>query len=368
MYEKTRKALEEIVRSHNGVLVESEIQSTASHINLRCEKGHEWKARAAAILYAGSWCAKCAQEAKKLDHEEIKRIGEGRGGRCVTDVYEAVRKRMEWECAEGHRFQITTTSLKNGIWCPACTKGTKKRDKPKGMKEVLRIAAELGGHHRGCATNVSDISEWECQKEHKFKASAKAILNRGYFCKECKVGNFTTIVKVQQLCEYRGGKCLSVEYKGLADTMTFECARGHRWESSWRHLRYKGSWCPDCGKVRSGVEALVNIATRKGGEALSKEYKSSKSVYEWRCSWGHTFQGTMGEARGGWCPKCSLKTKSMALLEEERRKVAIGFGGKIIESEESSYLCADGHQFSASLPAAKAVWCPVCASGSSIFS
>lgn len=368
MYKQTRTSLEAKIQGHNGVLLDTEIKTTASYIRLRCAKGHEWKTRAASILYAGSWCGKCAQDEKKLDHEEIKRIALDRGGRCVTDVYKSVRTKMEWECAQGHRFSLTTTSLKNGMWCPNCSPGSKTRGEQKGLKEVLRLAAALGGHHTGVATNVNVVTDWACHEGHQFRTSGKAILNRGYFCKECALGTFTTIEKVQELCAYRGGKCLSGEYKGLADTMRFECARGHQWDSTWRHLRYKGSWCPQCGKVRSGVDALVNIATKKGGIALSSVYKTLKSVYEWQCSRGHTFNATMTEARGRWCTDCSQETKSIPSILEERRKVAEGFGGQVVETEDSSYRCADGHQFSASLPVAKAVWCPECATGSSIFS
>ena len=44
----------------------------------------------------------------------------------------------------------------------------------------------------------------------------------------------------------RGGRCVSVEYFGVATAHEWECGAGHEFEGSPRLLIMGGYWCPTC--------------------------------------------------------------------------------------------------------------------------
>lgn len=65
-------------------------------------------------------------EGKKITEltlDELREAAEFRGGKLLSEEYEAgdVFRRLEWECAEGHRFKLTPwTVLRGGHWCETC--------------------------------------------------------------------------------------------------------------------------------------------------------------------------------------------------------------------------------------------------------
>lgn len=52
--------------------------------------------------------------------DDIKKIAEFRGGRCLSDSFLGADDRLTFECSEGHRFETTLRVLLAGFWCPEC--------------------------------------------------------------------------------------------------------------------------------------------------------------------------------------------------------------------------------------------------------
>lgn len=55
-----------------------------------------------------------------------------------------------------------------------------------------------------------------------------------------------TIEAMQQVARERGGRCLSTEYLGKQVRLSWECHRGHVWDSPPSSVVNKGRWCPNC--------------------------------------------------------------------------------------------------------------------------
>lgn len=62
----------------------------------------------------------------ELDIEDMREAAKFRGGKCVSESMKKgdLYTKLEWECADGHRFKATPyTVLKAGHWCPCSEPG-----------------------------------------------------------------------------------------------------------------------------------------------------------------------------------------------------------------------------------------------------
>jgi len=72
---------------------------------------------------------------QKLTLTEMQAIANRRGGKCLSSVYIGTHHKLEWECANGHRWKSLPSSIKQGTWCPICVVD-KKRGTLNRMREL----------------------------------------------------------------------------------------------------------------------------------------------------------------------------------------------------------------------------------------
>jgi len=121
------------------------------------------------------------------------------------------------------------------------------------------------------------------------------------------------------------------------------------------------------------LEALREMAAKRGGQCLAKEFRHYREYLRWRCRRGHEWTSLPQNVQSGhWCPKCGRE----AMAEKKRRK---GFqdlqrivslrGGEILFPDEGyvstarklRFRCATGHQWETRPSVVKkGHWCPVC--------
>jgi Probable Zinc-ribbon domain len=200
-------------------------------------------------IIAGSWCPKCAYAEKSSVHtiEEMHEIAHERGGACLSDSYKDTRTPLKWRCKEGHIWPAPAKGILKGHWCPKCgvSGGTNKK----------------------------------------------------------------TLEDCQALAKKRGGECLSTEYVSNNENLEWRCKEGHTWFATLSNIS-AGHWCAECaGNKKKTIKECQRLARERGGECISKEYKSSHAKLEWRCAEGHIWSATRGSvASGKWCPICSGRT------------------------------------------------------------
>lgn len=174
--------------------------------------------------------------------------------------------------------------------------------------------------------------------------------------------------RLQEIARARGGSCLSEHYRGVHEKLLWQCAAGHRWETTPFTI-LRGSWCPQCywDSLRLGIEALDAEARRRGGACLAETYDTVEQKLEWRCAQGHVWRAKASKIlEGSWCPVCADDAKRLGL--EKMRLAGRQHGGECLSEhyERSSiplkWRCARGHIFRLSPDnLASGGWCPVCA-------
>jgi hypothetical protein len=164
-----------------------------------------------------------------------------------------------------------------------------------------------------------------------------------------------TIEEMQALAASRDGRCLSASYTNCDTPLEWECALGHRWMATPRHIEHHRSWCPECARHRRAqalrqhtIEEMQELARTRGGQCLSQEFVNSNLPLQWRCAMGHTWNASASDVlRGSWCRKCSFANRRHTL--EEMQALAASRGGHClsecyIDSQTKLlWQCVRGH-------------------------
>jgi hypothetical protein len=233
---KTIIDMQILAEKQGGKCLSSVYVNAHTKLEWECRKGHIWKATPHNIR-AGKWCGTCFGNNKTII--DMQQLASNQGGRCLSNKYINARKNLEWECANGHRWEATPTNIQRGTWCLACLGGTKK-----DMNFVNKIALDMGGRCLSDAYSNKDTNlKWKCSEGHVWEATLRNI-QKGKWCPYC-AGMYKTIQDMQELAAQKDGRCLSNKYLGNDKHLEWECADGHKWDAVPGGI-IAGSWCPHC--------------------------------------------------------------------------------------------------------------------------
>lgn len=311
---------------------------------------------------------------KRYTIEDMQRIAEERGGKCLSDEYINSQRKLKWQCAEGHIWDTVPNSIIQGTWCRKCRMKQMKKRQKYTIENMKNIAESKGGKclSDNCVNSHSKLS-LQCAQKHIWTAKAYSVV-QGRWCNKC--GKKATADKLrgniqdmQRLAEERGGKCLSQEYVDSQTKLEWRCKDGHEWIAS-PHAVTRGTWCPICsGNTRLNIEEMQNIASGRGGLCLSLEYTNAFTSLQWQCSEGHTWMAKPYNIKNGyWCPVCG---GSQRLTLEDMQEEAKKRGGQCLSKEYRNvqtklrWRCEDGHEWDMRGSDVKYNngWCPTCQSG-----
>lgn len=89
---------------------------------------------------------------------------------------------------------------------------------------------------------------WECAEGHRFQLRLGAVRNNNRWCRKCAHDRFRLdISAAHEAAEENDGECLSATYTNLETPLRWKCHRGHAWEAPLRNIRNSNrTWCPKC--------------------------------------------------------------------------------------------------------------------------
>lgn len=159
-----------------------------------------------------------------------------RGGKCLSTEYINNSTKLEWQCADGHRWKAAPANIRNGTWCPVCGGHL-----PLTMDDMHMLAKERGGE---CLSskyiNNATKLEWECAEGHTWKAVPAHIRN-GTWCPIC-IGKIPlTINDMHALAKEHGGRCLSTTYLNQNSKLRWQCSEGHVWRANYSSVSTRDS-------------------------------------------------------------------------------------------------------------------------------
>ncbi|MDM5332136.1 hypothetical protein QUF56_02635 [Ureibacillus composti] len=247
-----------------------------------------------------------------VPYNELVQIAEAKNGKLLSQYYNGAREELKWSCEKGHTWWAAPTNIKSGSWCHVCRN-----------------------------ERIGDAK-------------------RKY-----------TIEDLKDFAKTKGGECLSTMFKNVMEPIEWRCADGHTWKTAFNVVK-NGGWCPHCaGNVKKTIEDAQILASKYGGQCLSKEYMGAHGVLTWKCGCGHIWDTSYHQIdTGSWCPECAKEKGAQHFRKytiEDMKVLAAGKNGDCLSEVYESYnkkllwQCEMGHQFEKTLSNFKrGQWCPIC--------
>lgn len=194
----------------------------------------------------------------RYNKQEVDKLACKNKGKCLSFICSGAHDILDWECSFGHIFPMRVYCVKQGQWCPKCSKNrTAIKLKRKNVKETLE------------KVNMCLLSEYEndnipvkvcCSKNHIYYVVFKCLLKSGgcKFCnKEKAINSRKEEIKNKVLIQ--NGQFLNTDLKDVE----FVCDKNHKTKIRVQNLMI-GSWCKICGRKNS-IFKMEQTLERKYG-------------------------------------------------------------------------------------------------------
>jgi len=338
----------------------------------KCIKGHIWEETPYRIRN-GCWCPFCSgrRRTKKDFCNEIRKIAKSKGGKCLSKEYKTAHIKMKFQCDSGHVWKCQPNNIKNGRWCPYCSKylterkcryifeKTFNKKFPKyrfkcneslleldGYCKKLKLAFEYNG-----IQHYKFIKKWHKTKEG-FRKTKERDLCKKEWCNSHKVNLIVIPCQIakndQDLLDFLSPKLNVLDIKNT---------------NSLRDLS-------EFYTSNSQLQELKKIAKEKGGKLLSTFYNGTKTRLQWQCKCGFIWIAVASSVKSGsWCRKCATKKtwKNRRNLISHAKNLAKRNRGKCIKNVYATletklkWECEFGHTWEDScINVENGSWCPIC--------
>lgn len=175
---------------------------------------------------------------------EAKEIAVSRKGKCLSESFIDSKQKLKWKCECNNIWFQNLTTIKMGSWCPACN-GTPKATIG-DMTALAKKHNGLFLSTKYLGTSVPH--KWECENRHIFMKKPVNVKQGKWcpICTKTKRIKYKhTIDDLHQSAKERNGYCLSDEYINKEHKYIWKCSNNHIWKASYGSIR-SGSWCKEC--------------------------------------------------------------------------------------------------------------------------
>ena len=369
--------IKEFAKSKGGECLSNEYKNNRTPLRWRCVLQHEWEDPWGAVYQRKVLCTKCAGLSKDIG--DCQEAAAKWDGKCLSPGYINSRSKLDLECNNGHRFQLTLEQLTAGTWCPECKSSMGERmargllkkifkcdfDKvrPDGLRNEEGNKLELDGYNaeRKIAFEYQGRQHETFTKHfHKDEASfekrQRDDLKKKEWCKE----NGIALIEIPEFTDYSD---LSAVIKLVEECIQQARIKLPAYDKPKTH-----------GEIlHSDLTELKEICAAKGGKVITDAFLGWDTKHEFECAAGHKWTTTAESVKQGtWCRACSMKEMGLKQRKyslEDAKKLAEERNGKCLSTTESftnSYnliwFC-NVHQKEWTAPISRIVsggWCPTC--------
>jgi hypothetical protein len=118
-------------------------------------------------------------------------------------------------------------------------------------------------------------------KPHIIRINDINIIYKDIICTSCRnTGNSQLILeKLNTIAGYYGGKLLSTEYDRAAENVEWQCKRNHKWKASSNQISDKYSWCRRCPRLPDNERETIKQQIIKLNELYIMKNIKVKEVH-----------------------------------------------------------------------------------------
>lgn len=123
----------------------------------------------------GTWCPRCYDQRRVFRPpgtiEEMRSLARIRGGKCLSIKYPGSRVKLLWRCKHGHRWRAVPGNIKRGNWCPVCAGNRRSRLNTYRALAAERGGKCLSRRYGNNDTKL----RWQCAKGHEWSATGSSV-------------------------------------------------------------------------------------------------------------------------------------------------------------------------------------------------
>jgi hypothetical protein len=310
-------AMKTIATERGGSIVSKEYINAFTKLHWRCRLGHDFWAKPNHIK-RGQWCPRChAPRGERITRalfESLfgKRFPKSRPPWLLTT--RGTQMELDGYCEElGVAFEHQGAQHYSSKYLSAShdLAAVQKRDRRKRLLcrrygVVLLLVPDLSDRLRvekAKAYIVQRCLRAGIALDHR-RINSAVDLSAAYSSDR----DSDELELLQSIAAARGGRLISPKYLGAGTLHAWQCGHGHRWKAVPLNVKHGGNWCPFCAGRRQSIEDMQRLAKGKGGECLSKVYRTNTSKLRWRCGdCSHEWVATPHTVKRAWCPECAKK-------------------------------------------------------------
>lgn len=360
----------ELALSKGGKCLSKKYINAKVKLHWQCSEGHKWYAPQSDVKQ-GQWCPICAGKVV-YSINDAKKVANERNGYCLSQNYENSKIPLHWQCADGHKWKASFSSIKRGSWCPYCKMWFHQEicraifehlfgvkfpiDKPNWLLNEDGNLMHLDGYNK----SMKIAFEYQGEQHNK----------KGFFTRTEKelTKRMNDDVRKAELCYLNGVRLFQIPHELKVKEFTqfiLNKAEDYGIKIPKQRLKTPVNF-NNIYHHNSQLNILQQIAKDRGGNLVSDIYYGDGEHLFWECAKGHKWKATPSNVKKGtWCPKCGGRSK---LTINDMREIAAQKGGKCISNKYINnrsnliWECAKGHRWEATPTNIKSgKWCASCA-------
>lgn len=177
-----------------------------------------------------------------------------------TELPSNIKTKTDWKCPNGHIWQSTWgTVVGKKCGCPKCSHPNRKTE-----QDYQQVYETTGIKWAGSVLpkNVNAITSWQCPKGHIWESTYYSVFNCHSGCHHCPKSFAKTIKDYQEIKGKDGTRWIGTQLpKTVVHHTEWQCALGHTWHTSYKSIVLQKSGCPVC-QQSIGEFAIKEILDR----------------------------------------------------------------------------------------------------------
>ena len=381
-----------VAAERGGECLSTEYVNCYTPMRWRCYEHGDWTADATHVVSRGQWCPKCGIERrgrKRLSGIFVcQQTAADRAGKCHSKVYVSSYAPIDWECAFGHRWFASWSSVRGGSWCPYCC--NRNSDMERRCRFIMEVLHDkMSFPTRRPFKNFGSKLELDCYNEEMRLAleydGPQHRTGSFFYGSHPNAEIFERDRKKNALCVQEGIRLIRVgDIEATQETLVDVIIQKHITlgipftmppPDTLLRLRNPADLLYKNIYENTRLKRLRSVCEEKNGTLLSDVWCGTGFRYDVMCAVGHSFTMDYYKLLSGerWCPVCRHDAKdAVRRIREQKRcnAVAVERGGECRSDKYTNsvtplkWWCRK-HDFEWMAVSGSVVgagsWCPKCA-------
>lgn len=308
--------------------------------------------------------------------EYCKEVAQKKDGLFLSKEVKNKRTKYQWQCREGHIFDLTLEAVEGKSWCDDCAQNSKNK-KAIDLANTRNVIFKSKNFK-----NTTTKYQWECSEGHLFDMTYKDLayerdlpinaavydISIPIYCNKCI--EILKLKERQDFAEEYGYTCLSTELVKDQDYMEWECPQHGMFSKTYTQMK-QGNMCRYCGRARANdwhkktAEDYYQLADLYNIEWIGKKIPDKvRHKTFWLCQEDHIFPMPYADIKNG--HGCQICANCYVPIIGDVRDYCDTIGYICLDDEYvnathyMNFLCPDKHKVYKPIKEVRSYGCKYC--------